>query len=114
MCSMMNRGTKYADTSTSGRRAIGAVVTVRASVALNPPVPTATRRSKTPNRFQTIYAQLDASAGLSVILNATQGAASATAISPKPAGQANRPDRMPCAYRARKPRRQTSRPVYRS
>ena len=104
---MMNNGTRYAGMSTSGNCAIGAVVTFPTRPATNPelsaPVPTATMRSKIPRRFQTTKRRLATKVGRRIRASATHGAVTPIAISPNPAGQANRPGRTPCASRARKP-----------
>lgn len=93
--------------STSGSCAIGAVVIIPTSPATKPepstPVLTATTRSNIPNRFQITNKRLPAKAGLRIRASATQGAVTPIAMSPKPAGQANRPGKMPYAWRARKP-----------
>src|SRR5512143_3242019 len=102
---MMNNGTRYAGISTSGNTAIGPVVTspAAARAECRPPVPTATTKSKIPNKFQATKTRLVAKPGRRTRARATQGAVTPIARSPKPAGQAKTPGSTPCTYRARNP-----------
>lgn len=78
---------------------MGAVVTSLRSAAtkpeLNAPVLKATTRSKIPRRFQITNRRLVTKAGLRTRASATHGAVTPMAMSPKPAGQANKPGRTP-------------------
>lgn len=104
---MMNSGTRYAGMSTSGSRAIGAVVTSPTNPGTRPelstPALTATTRSRIPRRFQAAKGRPAAKPGRRTRASATHGAVTPIAMSPQPAGHAKRPGSTPLALRARKP-----------
>ena len=101
---MVKNGTINAGMSTSGNRVIGLVVTFPISPLIPGKAPedrvavdTATTKSMIPRIFQITNRRLAANNGLRTRLSTIHGALNPIAMSPSPAGRANRPGKIPLA-----------------